>query len=329
MPGRRLSDGEREEISRGVAEGRSAASIARRLGRPTSTVSRELARNGGCGEYRAWKAAMRARRCARRRRPRKLFAQVHLRQAVNEGLTRRWSPAQISGRLRKDHPDDPRWWVSAETIYQSLYVSAGGGLRKELRQALRTGRARRVTRAEARAGHARITGMVLISERPAEVEDRAVPGHWEGDLLIGAHNRSQVGTLVERTSRLTMLVHLPADRRAETVSDAVAAKIIELPGHLRRSLTWDQGKEMSAHARLKIDTGVQVYFCDPHSPWQRPTNENTNGLLRQYLPKGADLSTVPAVHLDNIADELNNRPRKTLDWMTPLEKFTELVAMVD
>lgn len=329
MPGRRLSDHDREEISRGVAEGRSLAEIARGLARPTSTVSREVERNGGRGQYRAWKGRMRAQRCGRRRRPRKLFANVALCQAVNDKLALKWSPAQISGRLRKEHPDDPRWWVSPETIYQSLYATAGGGLRKELRQALRTGRARRVSRSELRASSGRIKGMVLISERPAEVDDRAVPGHWEGDLLSGAYNQSQVGTLVERTSRLTMLIHLPTDRRAETVANGVATKIIELPDRMRRTLTWDQGQEMAAHACFSVDTGVQVYFCDPHSPWQRPTNENTNGLLRQYLPKGLDLSKVTASDLDTIEDELNNRPRKTLDWMTPLEKFAELVATTD
>lgn len=327
MPGRRLSDEEREEISRGIAEGRSLAEISRGLGRPTSTVSREVKRNGGRCEYRAWRAKSRARRCSRRRRPRKLFANLHLRQAVNEGLARRWSPAQISGRLRSDHPDDPRWWVSPETIYQSLYVQAGGGLRKELHRALRSGRAHRVPRGQRRPRGARIPGMVLISERPPEAEDRAVPGHWEGDLLIGANHNSQVGTLVERSSRFVMLVHLPHSRGADAVADGLADKIVQLPQHLRRTLTWDQGVEMAHHVRFSVATGVEVYFCDPHSPWQRGTNENINGLLRQYLPKGINLSTFTAAKLDTIAAELNNRPRKTLDWMTPLEKLSQFVAM--
>lgn len=328
MPGRRLSDQEREEISRGVAKGRSLAGIARGLGRPTSTVSREVKRNGGCEVYRAWMAQSRARRYCRRHRPRKLLVNATLRRAVNEGLAMRWSPAQISGRLRKDHPDDPRWWVSAETIYTSLYVQAGGGLRKELHRALRTGRARRIPRGQKRPSGARIPGMVLISERPAEVEDRAVPGHWEGDLIIGAGHESQIGTLVERSSRFVMLVHLPRSRGADAVADGLADKIVQLPQHLRRTLTWDQGTEMAHHARFSVATGVQVYFCDPHSPWQRGTNENINGLLRQYLPKATSLSRFTAADLDAIAAQLNNRPRKTLGWMTPLEKFTEFVAMV-
>jgi transposase, IS30 family len=328
MPGRRLSDKEREEISRGVAEGQSFAEIGRGLRRPTSTVSREVDRNGGRCAYRGWKAQMRAGRLCRRRRLRKLLANNELRQAVNDGLAKRWSPAQISARLRREHPDDPSWWVSHETIYRSLYVQAGGGLRKELRAALRTGRARRVPRGHGRrmAG-ARIPGMVLISERPAEVEDRAVPGHWEGDLIIGGGQGSQIGTLVERSTRFVMLVHLPLSRGADAVADGVASKIVQLPEHLRHSLTWDQGSEMAHHARVTVDAGVEVYFCDPHSPWQRGTNENTNGLLRQYFPKGTDLSRHTEAQLDAVAQELNGRPRKTLSWMTPLEKLAELVAM--
>lgn len=327
MPGRRLDLVEREEISRGIAEGRSLSAIAMGLGRPPSTVCREVHRNGGRDRYRSWAGQWRAKRCARRRRPRKLLASRRLREAVNAGLEQRWSPQQISGRLRRDHPDDPSWWVSHETIYQSLFVSAGGGLRKELTRALRTGRAQRRPHGSGRHG-GRIAGKVMISERPAEVEDRAVPGHWEGDLLIGTANRSQVATLVERTSRFVMLSALES-RHAPVVADAVAAKIVELPTQLRRSLTWDQGTEMADHARFSVDTGVQVYFCDPHSPWQRPTNENTNGLLRQYLPKATDLSHVTQPDLDTIAAELNDRPRKTLDYMTPSEKFAELVAMTD
>jgi transposase, IS30 family len=327
MPGRRLDLVEREEISRGIAEGRSLSAIARGLGRPPSTVCREVHRNGGKDRYRSWAGQWRAKRCSRRHRARKLLASRPLREAVNAGLEQRWSPQQISGRLRRDHPDDPSWWVSHETIYQSLFVSTGGGLRKELTRALRTGRAQRRPHGSGRPG-GRIAGKVMISERPAEVEDRAVPGHWEGDLLVGTANRSHVATLVERTSRFVMLSALES-RHAPVVADAVAAKIVELPTQLRRSLTWDQGTEMADHARFSVDTGVQVYFCDPHSPWQRPTNENTNGLLRQYLPKATDLSHVTQTDLDTIAAELNGRPRKTLDYMTPSEKFAELVAMTD
>jgi IS30 family transposase len=249
-----------------------------------------------------------------------------LRDAVVAGLEQRWSPQQIAGRLRREHPDDPSWWVSHETIYQSLFVSSGGGLRKELTRALRTGRTQRRPKGTPRFySGGPIAGKVMISERPAEVEDRAVPGHWEGDLLMGSANQSQVGTLVERTSRFAMLLALDT-KQAEVVAERIADRILELPTQLRRSLTWDQGSEMADHARFSIDTGVQVFFCDPRSPWQRPTNENTNGLLRQYFPKGSDLSGVTQAHLDTIAAELNGRPRKTLGYMTPSEKFAELVA---
>jgi len=247
---------------------------------------------------------------------------------VEEGLVKRWSPEQISARLRLEHPDDPRWWVSHETIYQSLFLQGRGGLRKELLVALRTGRTRR--RPKGRSvykGLTSIPDMVMITERSPEADDRAVPGHWEGDLIIGANSGSQVGTLVERTSRFVLLVHLPQSRRAEVTSNAIAAKISHLPDQLVRSLTWDQGHEMSAHARFSVDTGVAVYFCDPHSPWQRGTVENTNGLLRQYFPRGTDLSVHGEEHLDSVAAELNDRPRKTLEFMTPSEKFAELVAM--
>lgn len=328
MPGARLCRREREEISRGVAEGQSFASIARGLGRPTSTVSREVKRNGGRDKYRAWRAvAETAARC-RRRRLRKLLVNRPLAEAVQERLEQRWSPEQISCRLRSEHPDDPRWWVSHETIYRSLYVQGGGGLRRELTKALRSGRARRIARGELRRGTGRsIVGMVNISERPAEADDRAVPGHWEGDLIIGARHKSQVGTLVERTSRFVMLIHLPGQKDAASLAAGITAKILELPEHLRRSLTWDQGCEMARHADITIDAGIDVFFCDPHSPWQRGTNENTNGLLRQYMPKSTDLSIVTAEQLDAIAAELNGRPRKTLGWMTPSEKLAELVAM--
>jgi IS30 family transposase len=221
------------------------------------------------------------------------------------------------------------WWVSHETIYQALYLQGRGGLRAELTDALRTGRARRRRKGPnpGRGARGRLKDIVSISERPAEVEDRAVPGHWEGDLILGRGGKSQVATIVERTTRFTLLVPLPTDRKAHTVRDAIASKIVELPEHLRRSLTWDQGKEMAAHADFKIATDIDVYFCDPHSPWQRGTNENTNGLLRQYLPRSTDLATVTASQLDQIAAELNERPRETLGWHTPAEKFNELLAM--
>jgi transposase, IS30 family len=238
------------------------------------------------------------------------------------------SPQQIANRLRLEHPDEPHWWVSHETIYQALYLQGRGGLRAELTDALRTGRARRRAKGPnpGRGSRGRLKDMVAISERPAEVEDRAVPGHWEGDLILGRAGKSQIATIVERTTRFTLLVRLPGDRKAITVRDAVAAKIVELPEQLRRSLTWDQGKEMAAHVSFSVATDVAVYFCDPHAPWQRGTNENTNGLLRQYLPRSLDFATVTDERLDAIAAELNERPRETLGWMTPSEKFSELVA---
>jgi IS30 family transposase len=318
---------ERQEIERGLRWNRPAAVIAERLGRPTSTVTREIARHGGRRDYCGYRAHRVASEWARRPKLRKLVANPALAEAVEARLERCWSPEQIARRLRKDHPHDPRWWVSHETIYTSLYLQGRGGLRRELLDALRTGRTRRrPSGANPYRNRSHINDKVMISERPAEVDDRAVPGHWEGDLLIGAHSSSQVGTLVERTSRYLMLVHLPQDRRAETVRDAIAHKIRTLPTELTRTLTWDQGKEMAQHRQFRVDTGVQVYFCDPHSPWQRGTVENTNGLLRQYLPKGADLSPLDADDLNRIADELNQRPRKTLDWQTPTEVFNALVA---
>jgi transposase, IS30 family len=328
MPGRRLRLEEREEISRGLASGDSFAAIGRGLGRPTSTVSRDVKTHGGRDGYRAARAQRAAQCAARRPKPHKLATDPRLAETVEQRLAKRWSPEQIAGRLRLEHPDDPRWWVSHEAIYQSLYVQGRGGLRVELTAALRTGRARRRPKGPnpGRGRCGRIVDAVLISERPAEAADRAVPGHWEGDLVLGRASRTQVGTLVERTTRFLMLLHLPGDRRAETVRDALAAKVTDLPQHLMRSITWDQGKEMADHANFRVATGVQVYFCDPHSPWQRGTNENTNGLLRQYLPRGTDLSALTEADLDAVADELNERPRETLGWMTPSEKFAELVA---
>jgi IS30 family transposase len=241
-------------------------------------------------------------------------------------LEERWSPQQIGRRLKREYPDQPEMWVSHETIYQSLFVQGRGSLRKELHRCLRSGRATRRPRGRRANGSGQIPNMVMISERPAEVEDRAVPGHWEGDLIMGSSNRSAIGTLVERHTRYVELLHLPNGHTAAEVRDAMTAKIRELPDHLRRSITWDQGTEMAQHVEFTIDTGMQIYFCDPHSPWQRGSNENTNGLLRQYFPKGTDLSVHTAEHLDAVAAQLNGRPRQTLDWMKPSEKLAELVA---
>ena len=328
MPGSRLTADEREEIALGLATERSFADIARQLDRPTSTVAREVDRNGGRERYRASKAQRRAETEARRPKVRRLLADRRLAREVAKRLKKKHSPEQIANRLRLEHPDEPHWWVSHETIYQALYLQGRGGLKAELTEALRTGRARRRRKGPnpGRGARGKLTDVVSISERPAEAEDRAVPGHWEGDLILGRAGKSQIATIVERTTRFTLLVRLPEDRKAATVRDAVAAKIVELPVHLRRSLAWDQGKEMAEHLSFSVATDVAVYFCDPHSPWQRGTNENTNGLLRQYLPRSLDLSTVSDRQLDAIAAELNERPRETLGWMTPSEKFSELVA---
>lgn len=320
----RLTVAEREEISRGLQAKESCHTIATRLGRAPSTISREVAAGGGRRRYRAWQADARADRTARRPKAAKLRTSGRLRAVVEQGLRQRWSPQQIARRLRTDFPDDPEMRVSHETIYQSLFVQGRGALRKELAQCLRTGRAQR--RALGRLPRtSRLRDMVLISARPAEVADRAVPGHWEGDLVVGKGCRSAVATLVERQTRFLLLLALPDGRHAEAVKVALAAKIQELPVHLRRSLTWDQGTEMAAHAQFTIETGVQVYFCDPRSPWQRGTNENTNGLLRQYLPKGLDLTPITQAQLDEIAIELNGRPRQTLAWRTPSEALAALV----
>jgi IS30 family transposase len=251
-----------------------------------------------------------------------------LRHEVQTRLNQRHSPEQIARRLREDFPDDPEMWVSHETIYQSIYVQGRGALKRELALCLRTGRALRKPRrqAEQRRSRERIKDMVLISDRPAEVADRAVPGHWEGDLIMGAENKTAIGTLVERTTRFVMLLHLPSDHRAETVRDAMVSKMAELPDFLRRTLTWDQGIEMASHAQIAAATGLEIYFCDPDSPWQRGSNENTNGLLRQYFPKGTDLSFYGPGLLDQVAAELNNRPRKTLNWRTPAEAFDKLLS---
>jgi IS30 family transposase len=375
LSGRYLSFTEREEIAILRARGGGVRAIARSLGRSASTISRELRRNaatrGGALEYRATTAQWRAERRAKRPKPAKLAADEELRRYVQDRLAgaverpdgsavagpqvrwsgrrhgrrtdrhwaRAWSPEQVVRRLRLDFPDDASMRISHEAIYQALYVQGRGALRRELTACLRTGRALRVPRARTRGrGKQFVTDEILISERPAEAQDRAVPGHWEGDLIIGLGS-SAIGTLVERSTRFLMLLHLPpipglgeprtkngpalAGHGAEAVRDAIAAAITTLPEQLRRSLTWDQGSEMSQHAQLRIDTGLAVYFCDPHSPWQRGTNENTNGLLRQYFPKGTDLTRHTADDLTAVAATLNSRPRKTLGWQTPAEALDE------
>ena len=379
LSGRYLSFAEREEIAIWRAQRHGGVrEIARRLKRAPSTISRELRRNAatrsGALAYRATTAQWHADRSARRPKPAKLAINEPLRRYVQDRLAgliiapngaavhgpvvpwtgrrrgrrqdRRWatawSPEQIARRLRLDCPDDETMRISPEAIYQALYVQGRGALRRELTACLRTGRALRVPRARTRGrGKSCIAPEILISQRPAEAQDRAVPGHWEGDLIVGLGS-SAIGTLVERATRFTILLHLPpmaghgcgvrakngpalAGHGAEAVRDAITRAIITLPEHLRRSLTWDQGAEMSQHARLRIDAGLQVYFCDPHSPWQRGTNENTNGLLRQYFPKGTDLSLHSAGALAAVAATLNGRPRKTLGWRTPAEAFDELL----
>ena len=320
----RLSLSEREEIRAGIAAGDSFRAIARRIGRAASTVSREVGGVAGRRSYRATRADDRACQAALRPKPSKLAQSPRLRRAVCELLERRFSPQQISARLKLDHPDDPELRITAETIYQSLYVQSRGRFRKDLTRYLRSGRSKRKPRRGA-TGQGRIKDMVSISERPAEAEDRAVPGHWEGDLIVGKANRSFIGTLVERQTRFVLLTQLGNDASTETVTAKIAEQIVRLPEQLRRSLTWDQGKEMAAHADFTVATGVKVYFCDPHSPWQRGSNENTNGLLRQYFPKGTDLAVHGQVELDRVAAELNGRPRQTLGWLTPAEKMAELL----
>jgi IS30 family transposase len=375
LSGRYLSFAEREEIAMLRARGCGVREIARSLGRSATTISRELRRNAatrsGSFEYRATTAQWHADGRARRPKTAKLAVNDELRGYVQERLegaverpdgtavggpdvrwigrrhgrradrrwAKAWSPEQIAARLRLDFPDDESMRISHEAIYQALYVQGRGALRRELTACLRTGRALRVPRARRARGKGFVTEEILISERPAEVEDRAVPGHWEGDLIIGLGS-SAIGTLVERSTRFAMLLHLPpitdggprtkngpalAGHGAEAVRDAIATAITTLPEQLRRSLTWDQGSEMAEHSRLRIDTGLAVYFCDPHSPWQRGTNENTNGLLRQYFPKGTDLTRHTAQDLAAVAATLNSRPRKTLGWKTPAEALTELL----
>lgn len=382
--GRYLCFAEREQLALLRAQGHGVRDCARRLGRAPSTISRELRRNaatrGGALDYRATTAQWHADRAARRPKAAKLATHARLRQYVQDRLGgviaapsgaavpgpdvawkrrrhgrrqhrrwgRAWSPAQIAHRLPRDFPDDPAMRVSHEAIYQALYVQGRGALRRELTACLRTGRTLRVPRARTRGrGKGFITPEVLISARPAEAADRAVPGHWEGDLILGLGS-SAIGTLVERTTRFTLLLHLPrmaghaagarttdtrngpalAGHGAAAVRDAITRTMATLPAQLRRSLTWDQGSELAEHARLRLDTGLAVYFCDPHSPWQRGTNENTNGLLRQYFPKGTDLCAHSATDLAAVALALNTRPRQTLGWRTPAEMLNELLQSV-
>jgi transposase, IS30 family len=321
-----LTEQEREEISRSLARGESCRVIGARIGRSHTTISREVSRNGGRERYRAHDADEAASGRARRPKRSKLAGCARLREVVEEKLEERWSPQQISGWLGRTYADEPEMWVSHETIYLSLFVQSRGALRRELCARLRSGRRTRRPRGRpAPQGQGRLREMLMISERPAEVEDRAVPGHWEGDLLLGKRPTG-IATLVERTSRYVQLVALPDGYQAGPVRRALMASIGSLPVQLRRSLTWDQGKEMAEHARFTVDSGVQVYFCDPRSPWQRGSNENTNGLLRQYFPQRCDLGGVTQEQLDAVAAQLNGRPRKTLGWMTPAERFAELVA---
>jgi IS30 family transposase len=325
--GRYLSMAEREEIAALTQTGMGVREIAGQLGRSASTISRELDRGATTRGYRASVGQQRADRSRRAPRAAKLATNLALRREVQARLERRDSPEQIAGRLRIDFPEDPEMRVCAETIYQSLYVQARGGLKRELTACLRTGRAIRKPHRRETERRGRIPNMVMISERPAEAEDRAVPGHWEGDLVEGSTaSGSAVGTLVERTSGFVLLVHLPDGHGADQVADAVANAITTLPEALRRSLTWDQGREMMHHTRITDATGVQVYFCDPSSPWQRGSNENTNGLLRQYLPKGSDLSFYGPGLLDRIAAELNSRPRKRHGFRTPAEVLDQLLS---
>jgi len=321
---RGLSVQDRIEIYLGLSQGESLAVIAARVRRHRTSVWREVSANGGRQGYRPVPAQRRAERLAKRPKQTKLAANPALRARVQADLEDWFSPQQISARLRVEFGEDESMTLSPETIYQSLFVQGRGELRRELARCLRSGRTQRRPRGRAET-RGRIPGMVSISQRPAEVADRAVPGHWEGDLIIGANNASAIGTLVERSTRFLMLLHLGRDRSAEALAAAMTAKILTLPTELRRTLTWDQGSEMARHAQFSIDTGVPVYFCDPHSPWQRGSNENTNGLLRQYFPKHTSLTRYTPTDLDNAAASLNRRPRMTLDWATPAEKMNQLL----
>ncbi|WP_343317366.1 IS30 family transposase [Arthrobacter sp. TMP15] len=326
LKGRCLTFTQREEIAILRAQGQSLRAIGEVIGRSASTVSRELRRNTKPGTaYRATSAHMLAYERASRPKPAKLHTNIALRTVVEADLAKKYSPEQIAGRLRVQFPNEEEMRVSPETIYQSLYVQSRGALNRDLVACLRTGRA--VRRPSRKTGQRknRIPGMINISHRPPEVEDRAVPGHWEGDLIIGKGNQTAIGTLVERNTNYTMLVHLPQGYKAEQMREALTAKIKTLPQALRHSLTWDQGIEMQDWKTVKIDTGIEIYFCDPHSPWQRGINENTNGLLRQYFPKGTDLSIHSAQDLDWVAAELNDRPRKRLEFKKPIELIEPLL----
>jgi transposase, IS30 family len=325
-PSRRfLSEEERIEIFGGVQRGDSMRGIARSLGRAPSTVSRELRRNLSRG-YRPQLAQRRAEHQARRPKPAKLAMNVALRERVQAKLAEWLSPRQIAVELRREFPDQPEMWVSHEAIYQAIYVQGRGALRRELARSLRTGRALRHPRRKPQERRPRIADMLNISERPPEVEDRAVPGHWEGDLLVGRNNKSAIGTLVERSTRFVLLLHLPNGHGPLEVQQAMIDATKKLPQFLWRSLTWDQGQEMRNHKQIQIATGLQIYFCDPGKPWQRGSNENTNGLLRQYFPKGTDLSQHGPDHLDFVAAQLNRRPRETLGWLRPAEALGRLFS---
>ncbi len=323
-----LTLAEREEISRGLVAGLSFRTIAASLGRAPSTVSREINRNGGRQHYRASKADQAAWDRSRRPKTCKLVENRALAGIVAKKLKGLWSPEQIAGWLKYAYPSDENDQVSHETIYRSLFIQAGGALKKELLQHLRRTRAMRRSRhhTQKTSHHGRIKDTVSISERPASVEDRAVPGHWEGDLIIGSHN-SQIATLVERKTRYLMLLRVKS-KDTKTVINALIKHAHKLPRELYKSLTWDRGKEMADHKRFSLDTDIKVYFCDPKSPWQRGSNENTNGLLRQYFPKGMDLSNIHQNKLNAVARQLNERPRKTLDFRTPADRFSQCVASI-
>ena len=319
----RLSRAERDEILKGLSEGASFRAIARALNRDPTTISREVKRNFGRRQYRAYYADELATKRARRPKPTKLAAQPQLREVVEGMLQKRYSPEQISKTVEREYPESAEMRVSHEAIYRSLYIQGRGSLRRTLARYLRRGKSMRSPRTRPRLVD-RFGSMLSISQRPPEESDRAVPGHWEGDLLVGKH-QSAIATLVERKTRFVMLVALPNGKDAESVRTALTKKILQLPEELRRSLTWDRGTEMAQHARFSVDTNVKVYFCDPHSPWQRGTNENTNGLLRQYFPKGTDLRLFTQDELDGVAAELNDRPRQTLGWMRPSEALAQVL----